>query len=687
MLKLTDPVENIKGVGDKIGAKLRYLGINQIKDLLFIFPKSYLNLESLKSIDQIQPDVPTLRSGSRQQAQKKNVGKKQIISGKISHLHLFRTRYRRMTILEGIISDKTGSLRFRYFNQPYLLQTLEDQKVYFFGKIKLDRGNLVIENPVYEFADSNFIKNQIFLPIYPEFAGLSGKKIRFIIHNLLSLAKNLTEPFDKKIKTKYELLDLKQAISYLHQPKNLEQIGAAKKTWAILELLSFIGQSKLIKEKQKNYQSIDLKPLALNSYIKNLPFKLTSDQKKSLKELLDYFSTASSKSVLLNGDVGSGKTIVAFLAAINAMLNQAQVVLMAPTEILAHQHFEVFQKFFSQFQFKTVLITNSHKIKNNNIKFKIGKISKVIENSQFIFGTHALLQERVKFKKLGLVIIDEQQRFGVKQRALLRRKSGDKNLLPHLLLLTATPIPRTLALMMMQDLKVLFLKETPFKRHVETAVTTEKQRSKIYNAILKKLKNREQVFVVCPIIEGKDQLDFDNRKAAEVEFKKIQITFKNYKVGLLHGRMKPLDKEKAISNFRKGKTRILVSTSVVEVGVDIPKATVLLVETAERFGLSQLHQLRGRIGRAGDTALAFFMTNSRESAQKLKILRETNDGFKVAMSDLQQRGPGQILGQSQHGLLNFRFANLFDERIIKIVKDIIKNDPKLSTKIYKNIFR
>ncbi|MDD3773750.1 MAG: ATP-dependent DNA helicase RecG [Patescibacteria group bacterium] len=679
MFKLTDPIENLKGIGDKIGAKFHHLGISCLKDLLFVFPKSYLNLNSIKEINKIK------------------LNEKQIIRGKISHLRLVRTRFRRFTILEGIINDQSGSIKFVFFNQPYLEPIINDKKVYFWGKSRLKNGQMILENPGFELADKPN-ENQ-FLPIYPSVAGQSSKKIRYFINQILPLARKIKNPFNVEIEQKYDLCDFQKTIRNLHQPKNITSLSKAKKTWAILELLSFIGQSKLMKDKQKTYQSFCLKSFPLKSYINNLPFTLTIDQKTTLKTLLNEFQNQSSvpgseygfaKSVLLNGDVGSGKTIVAFLIAINTILNKKQVALMAPTEILAKQHFDTFQKFFSDSKFKACLITNSHKIKIINkkqINFKVGELKNVINKNQFIFGTHALLQEKVKFKNLGLAVIDEQQRFGVKQRALLRRKSNNPNFLPHLLLLTATPIPRTLALMVMQDLKVLFLHSTPFKRQVKTQIYLERSRQKVNTEIFKKLKMGEQVFVVCPIIKENENLDFDNRKAAEIEFKKITTTFKDYKVGLMHGRLKPKEKEKAIADFRKGKTQILVSTSVVEVGVDIPQATILLVETAERFGLSQLHQLRGRIGRAGDKALAFFMTNSKEATQKLKILKETDDGFQVAMADLKQRGPGQILGQSQHGLLNFRFANIFDNRIIKTVKEIIKTNPQLSSQIYKNIFK
>ncbi|MCD6194599.1 ATP-dependent DNA helicase RecG [bacterium] len=653
MLSLNDPLCQIKGIGPKKAAQLKKLGIRNVKDLLLIFPKKYLNLKALKPIGQIKLSE-----------------KKQLISGKITNLNLFRTPKRRFFILEGIIQDKSGSLLFRFFNQPYLYSVLKNKEVFFFGKTKLDRGKIVFENPLYEFKTQTQSFKKMF-PLYPEVAGFSSKQIRQLIKNTLVNIKRFPAVLPRNLNQKFNLYSLEYALKIIHQPLNIEALKKAKKTWAVLEMLAFIAQTKTLKKQKKKWQSFSLKPYDLNPFTKNLPFKLTSDQTKALQATLNDTSQKHPSASLLNGDVGSGKTIVAFLAMINTALNKKQAVLMAPTEILAYQHFLNFNKFFKS-RFKTVLLTNIWRLKSKKAKTEKLKNLAEIKKANLIFGTHALLEEKIKIPNLALAIIDEQQRFGVKQRAKLRQKINKKNFLPHLLMLTATPIPRTLTLILFEDLKVNFLKTTPFRRQTLTKVLGPNQNKQAYQKIHSELKKGNQAFVVCPIIEKKETLDFDNRKAAEEEFKKIKKIFPKFQVDLLHGRMKPKEKEKTIREFKKGKTQILVATSVIEVGVDIAKATVLLVETAEHFGFSQLHQLRGRIGRSGQKSYCFFIASSQRGTKKIKFLEKTTDGFKIAEQDLKHRGPGEILGEQQHGFLKFRFANIFSKKLSEKIKKITK---------------
>jgi len=664
LMQFNDSISAVKGIGEKKAKRLQKLGIKKIKHFLFLFPKRYLNLGSLKPLNQIE------------------IGKKQLVSGKITNLTIFRTPKKRMTILEGLLKDKTSSLLFRFFNQPYLYKALKDKEVFFYGKIDSKAGVLNLTNPQYEIKIHN--SKEKFLPIYPEVGGLSSKQVRFFIRQLFSRIREFPQILPINICQNFNLYSLEFALKTLHRPFSLQALAKAKKTWAILELLSFISQIRILKQKRKKEIGFKIIKKDLKKYIRALPFLLTKDQKKSLQEIIKDLQNTMPCSRLLNGDVGSGKTIIAFLAMINAVLNKKQAVLMAPTEILAYQHFLNFHRFFNlrakRAEFKTLLLTNIWQLKNSNqriISLKTAEIFRALQKADIIFGTHALLEEKIKIPNLALVVIDEQQRFGVKQRALLRHKNiGQK--IPHLLMLTATPIPRTLALIIFQDLKISFLKSVPIKREVKTKIFIEKERRKVYQKIKQELKNKHRVFVICPIIQKKEELDFDNRKAAEEEYKKIKKVFSNFQVGLLHGKMKPKEKEKAIEAFKKGETQILVSTSVVEVGIDIPQATVLLVEIAERFGLSQLHQLRGRIGRGGDKAFCFFIASSKNASQKLKILEKTKDGFKISLTDLKQRGPGEILGEKQHGFLKFRFASLFDSNLFKIAQEIIvqnKNNP------------
>jgi len=665
---LEDSIEKLRGIGPKKADRLKVLGIEKIKHFLFIFPKRYINLESLTPISKIIQD------------------KKQLISGKIINLNLFYTYRKRIAILEGLIQDKTGSIKFQFFNQPYLYKALNKKEVYFYGKPNYSSRKLVFQNPLYEYKSASWrseTSQEKFLPIYSKISDLSSKQVRFLIQQILKETHVFPDILPKEISQKFGLYSLEFAVKILHRPKTLEALLKAKKTWAILELLNFILQRSTFKKASSRHSGISLKIYNLKKYIKKLPFSLTKDQKKALKDILVDLSLSRSQSRLLNGDVGSGKTIIAFLAMINAILNQSKAVLMAPTEILAYQHFLNFQRFFGGFKFKVILLTNIWKFKLRQGKIVILKkddIASALKKADLVFGTHALLEKRIEIPNLALAVIDEQQRFGVKQRAILRRKNLGK-ILPHLLMLTATPIPRTLAFVIFKDLNISFLHNAPFVKNTKTEITIESDRPKIYQKIKDELARKNQAFVICPIIEQKETLDFDDRKAAEVEFKKIKQSFPQYKIGLLHGRMKSQEKEKAIENFRMAKTQILVSTSVVEVGVDIPKATVLLVETAERFGLSQLHQLRGRIGRFGQESFCFFMASSKNATKKLKILEKTTDGFLISQTDLKQRGPGEILGEEQHGFLKFRFANLFNQKLLNEVKTISEELEKENLKI------
>jgi len=668
MLELNDPIKNINGIGDKTAQNLKRLELNKIKDFLFIFPKAYLNLNSLKPISKIIPE------------------KKQLIRGQIKKLKLIRVYRRRMTILQGEITDKSGSLIFYYFNQPYLESILKNQKLYFFGKVRFKQGKLVMENPSYEFSESKLLKEQNLLPIYPEVAGLTSKKIRFLIKKTLAEVKEFENVFNSKIRKEFNLLNLKKVLCSIHFPKNLEQIKIAKRTWAIMEITSYLWQNEQILKKQNRFSAQKIQKQDLKKYTKNLPFKLTKDQIEATNRIKREINKDKPSSILLNGDVGSGKTVVAFILMMQTVLSDNQAAIMAPTEILARQHFLNFQKLFKEFliknKLKALLLTNFWQETNDGKKIKKLKKKEGTEmalSTPLVFGTHALLQEKVNFKNLNLIIIDEQQRFGVKQRAILRKKGKTGKQLPHLLMLTATPIPRTLSLTALSNFKVVFLRSHPKKRQVETKIVLERSRNQINEIIKKELEIGHQVFVICPLIEKKEEkIDFDNRKAAEAEFEKVKKTFPDFKVGLLHGKMKPRDKEKAMADFKAQKTQILVATSVVEVGVDIPKATILVVETAQMFGLSQLHQFRGRIGRSGLKAHCFFVVNSYNAKNKLKILEQSDNGFLIAKEDLRQRGPGAVLGKAQHGFLQFRFADIFNEKLVKTAKKISKRGKEIN---------
>lgn len=671
-LGLETKIEELYSVGQIYQKHLNELGIFNVKDLLLHFPSRYEDLSSTKPIIEARP------------------GESATFKGKLVSISSRQAKNRRMTITEAIVSDDTSTLKAIFFNQPFLTRFLKDgDTLVLAGKVdyKPYLGKY-LPNPTYEKSNTpSSIHLGRIVPIYPETKGLSSKWLRSRIKSLLKLASDFTDPLPSQIKNRLGLINLDETIRQIHFPDFSQSLEAAIKRLSFDELFVIALGAELTRKKFCSLRAkrIRFKETKIVSFVKTLPFKLTDCQRRAAWEIIQDLNKDKPMNRLLNGDVGSGKTIVAAMATFCVHLNGKQTALLSPTEVLAFQHYQNFVELFKEYNLKIGLKTSSHKLTSKDD----------LIDSDIIIGTHALIQEKVKFKDLALAIVDEQHRFGVRQRALIKQKSA-QGITPHFLTMTATPIPRTLSLALYGDLDISILDELPQGRQkIETSLVSPRKRAKAYDFIRAEVKKGRQIFVICPLISAqggpvsggeKMIFDFDSKKAAIEEYQKLKkIIFPDLKIGLLHGRMKSKDKEKIMNKFKKKKLDILVSTSVVEVGVDIPNASVMMIEGAERFGLSQLHQFRGRVGRSKHQSFCLLFNGSwgEETKKRLSIMLKTNNGFKIAEADLRLRGPGEIYGQKQHGIADLRFASLFDYELIKKAKTeakkLIQIDPTLKS--------
>ncbi len=651
MLELDSKIESIPRIQKPQVAALKKLGVFTVRDLLFFFPYRYLDFSKVSEVKYLKAD-----QGVSIKAQIKSIGSRVSFRGGIS-------------LAEAIVSDSSGSIKVVWFNQPYLAKSLKSgEEIFLSGIPEYYNGKLQFTNPIYEKVSDFPIHTSRLVPVYHLTSALYPKALRNIIASVLSLADNLSEELPKEIILSQKLLGIKDTIKFLHYPKSLEQIQEAKKRLAFEEI--FINQllaqkHKLELERKKCYQ-IKFDEELIKKFVGSLPFKLTNGQKTAAWEILQDLQKNTPMNRLLEADVGSGKTIVALMAAVQVVAEGLQVAFLAPTEILAKQHANTAK--ITNTNFAT--ITNSYsEIKGNSItKLKLQKL--ISEGMPGIFiGTHALLASKVKFKKLALVIIDEQHRFGVEQRAQLLETSGK---IPHLLSLTATPIPRTLQLAYYGELSISQIKSKPADRKlILTKLVNKDQRAQAYEFIDDQIKKGRQAFVITPLIEENENLQV---KAVKSEYQNLQKIFPNYSVGLLYGKMKGRDKEKVMSDFLNNTHQILVSTSVVEVGVDVPNASVMVIEGAERFGLAQLHQFRGRVGRSSHQSYCLLFTENEniDVINRLNQFTKTNDGFALAELDLKQRGWGDFYGSSQSGW-NFKyFSPAFTSLIIPAKEEALK---------------
>ena len=700
-MNLITSIEEIPRIGPVYQRKLKKMGIKTVQDLLFHFPYRYDDFSKISSVAEVK------------------AGEVFCVQGKILEIKTNRTWKRRMFLTNAILEDKSGAIKAVWFNQPYLINTLnEGDYVCLAGKAVRGENGLYLANPAYEkiYEDKNLTHTGRLVPVYPETQGLSSRWLRFILKSLIFKIQNESEdPLPEKIRIENKLLPFKKALWQIHFPDSLNLAKKAQERFSFEEIFFielFVLRERMKMARQRGI-SVPIKIDLIKKFVDSLPFKLTDAQKKCSWQILKDTEKRRPMNRLLEGDVGSGKTVVAAIAILNTTKAGSQAAFMAPTEILAKQHFQEISKLLRGFNLNIGLLTGK------TDKFVSKKLNDVIEISRkkllektlngeinILIGTHALIQDKVKFKNLALVILDEQHRFGVEQRAKLiaDKKQKDIKAVPHLLSMTATPIPRTLALTIYGDLDLSLIDQLPKgRKKIITKVISPANRNKSYDFIRQQVKKGKQVFVICPRIEPQNNdstpknlpksklnrkkraiLSWAEVKAVKEEYEKLsKEIFPDLKVGMLHGKIAGKEKEKIMKDFKNKKIDILVSTSVVEVGVDVPEATVIMIEGAERFGLAQLHQFRGRVGRSKYQSFCLLFTDSpaRKTHQRLKALIGSENGFDLSEKDLEIRGPGNLTGTRQWGIPDLAMSALKDiflvEKTRKTAKEILEEDPHL----------
>lgn len=661
LAKLDLPVRFVKGVGPKKFSILKKLNIQTVRDLLYYFPRTY---EDRRKINYIQDC--------------KNGDKANLVVTVCGSPFVYRPR-RGLSIVKIPVRDNTGLAYLVWFNQEYILKLFKvGEKYKVSGKVKIMRGEIQIQSPVFEKINNASNKLGKIVPIYPLTEGISNNTMIKIVTN--ALKENLEEVEEiipKYLRDKYKLCDIKQALMNIHYPKDKESYIRARYRLAFEEL--FILQLGLLLIKTKNAK--DNKGIAFKSnegisdFINSLPFELTNAQKRVIKEIQEDMQSKKQMNRLVQGDVGSGKTIVGVIAMLKAYKCGYQSVMMAPTEILAYQHYEGIIQYFKNTNIRCKLLTGSIRAKEK--KQIINDIK--MGNIDVIIGTHALIQEDVEFSNLGLVITDEQHRFGVRQRAIL----ASKGKAPDILVMTATPIPRTLALILYGDLDISIIDELPAgRKKIQTYAVNSNMRKRVYEFVKKQINQGRQAYIVCPLINESESLNI--KSATEVYDDLKDNEFKNYNVGILHGKMLSHEKDEVMKKFKEGIIDILISTTVIEVGVNVPNANIIVIENAERFGLAQLHQLRGRVGRGEYQSYCILIneSNNKIAKERMKIMERTTNGFVISEKDLQLRGPGEFFGTKQHGLPDLKIANIFtDIKILKVAQEaalnLLEDDPEL----------
>ena len=634
MARLSDPITILKGIGPSKAKQFANLNIFTLRDLICHFPRGYEDRTRLVPIEKLEPDVPACFRGMVMN------------TPRVSHIR------KGLDITRVQVADHSGRLNITFFNNRYVADQLCYGKEYiFYGAVSGDFIGYNMTNPVFESLDANPVTTRRILPVYPLTAGLSNGAMLKAVRQALEICDPPAEILPRSVREEYGILPAERAYYAIHEPASMAEAELAKKRLIFEEFFVFSAGLSLMRaaraeKKCEPYRYLDLMPFHMA-----LPFALTGAQNRAVAQIAEDFCKGAPMNRLVQGDVGSGKTMVAAAAAYLTAKNGRQSALMAPTEILAEQHYQSLSKLLEPMGITVGLLTGSMKPKEKKLvreQLAAGEIRLAV-------GTHALFSDTTEFADLGLVITDEQHRFGVGQRAKLAAKGADT----HLLVMSATPIPRTLALLMYGDLDVSILDELPPGREtVDTFLVNESYRPRINAFIRKQVAEGHQCFVVCPAVEENEDLGI---KAATVWAETLQKTvFPDLRIALLHGQMKGDEKEAAMTSFARGEADVMVATTVIEVGVDVPNATLMVIEDADRFGLSQLHQLRGRVGRGKAKSYCILTSHNRnpETLQRLKALCKTNDGFKIAEEDLSLRGPGDFFGQRQSGLPAFRVANL-----------------------------
>ncbi|UWD50537.1 ATP-dependent DNA helicase RecG [Clostridioides difficile] len=643
-MDLYKDVQYVKGIGPKKACKLNKLGIFTLKDLLYYFPRQFEDRNNLKKIAQLEND------------------EKATIKAVISSINTFSPK-EGMTLTKIDVKDETGSAKLVFFNKTYIKNTFRPgDSILVFGKVKKRFNNLELTSCELEYLTNSPKNTCRFMPVYQLTYGVTNKEIISIIKTVLEDKELIIQEYmPQRIIEKYRLCNIDFAVRNIHSPNDKESLKIALyrivfEELLILQLGLFVFKSGRNKENGIKFTTSE----SLKNIINSLPFKLTKAQNRALDEIINDMNSDKIMNRLVQGDVGSGKTVVALLALANCVLNGYQGALMAPTEILAGQHYISLTETLKDFGINVGLLIGSLTKKQKDT------VLEQIKNNEIdiLIGTHALIEDKVEFNNIGLVITDEQHRFGVMQRSRLSLKGIN----PDILVMTATPIPRTLALILYGDLDISIIDELPPGRQpIETLAIEKSKRDRAYNNLVRReVESGRQVYIVCPLVEESEAIEA--KSAVELVEELRSEYFSDLRLGLLHGKMKSSEKDEVMSNFKNKEIDILVSTTVIEVGVNVPNATLMIIENAERFGLAQLHQLRGRVGRGSHKSYCVLIYDSKTDVcrQRMSIMEETNDGFRISEKDLEIRGPGEFFGTRQHGLPELKVANLFKH--IKILK-------------------
>jgi ATP-dependent DNA helicase RecG len=662
-MNLSSSVELIKGVGKETAKKLQKLGIVTVYDLLTYWPRKYDDYSEVKTISQISGGTVTIKA-------------------KVENIKTRRVR-RGLHITEANLRDETGAIKAVWFNQPYRKDYFQkpsytrtdlesrsvlderggEREYYFSGLYEFSYNRYSLMNPTVEEV-SEFTKNTArIVPVYRETKGITSREIRALLHECIHLFDELEEILPKVVIKKNKLISYARAAKQMHWPENQEKLKEARYRVGFEEIFSYVLAGQLNKQEIENEAALKIifDEKKAKEYVQLLPFDLTPAQKKAAWEILQDIARTIPMNRLLEGDVGAGKTVVAAFGAVMAAHSGVQSAFMAPTEILARQHAQTLADLLENTSLKVgLLVSGIKKPQKEKLKEQLS-----VGNLDIVVGTHALLQEDVEFKKLGYIVIDEQHRFGVAQR----QKLVDKGIaIPHILSMTATPIPRSLALTVYGELDISIINQKPSNRlPIKTHIWSPNSRSQLYDEIDREIVKGRQVFVVCPLIDESDKTGI---KSVTEELKILSTgPFKHRRIGLLHGKLKEDEKVKVMEDFANQKLDILVSTTVIEVGIDVPNASVMLIEAADQFGLAQLHQLRGRVGRAEHQSYCYLMmSTSQKPTKRLRAMESTNNGFKLAEMDLELRGPGALYGMRQHGKLDLKIAQITDTKLIKAAK-------------------
>lgn len=660
-MDLQTPIKEADVIYKKYASRLEKLDIKTLEDFLFHIPFRYEDYSLLSKIGNVQ------------------AGEIVTIQGTVAEIkNEFTKSWKKLQ--KAKVQDETGTIDVIWFNQPYLVNVIrKGDNISLSGKIDWYLHKLVIQSPEYEVGRGETIHTGRLVPVYPETRGVSSKWLRRQIYNILQDQKTclpagrqkILEYIPSSILVNNDLMALIEALEQIHFPKNLKYAEGAKQRLAFNEL--FLMQLAALQKRFEWQSKLKSLPFTISSYKKqiekfweNLPFELTNAQKKAVSDIFRDLGSSRPMNRLLEGDVGSGKTVVSAIAMYLAHLNDYQSVFMAPTEILANQHYTTISNLLTPFGVKVNLVTGSKKhVARGTLHPRATPYE--LTSADILIGTHAVLSKSIQFDKLGLVVIDEQQRFGVEQRAIIRQKG--KN--PHLLTMTATPIPRTIALTMYGDLDLSYLDEMPKgRKYIKTWLVGKEKRNAAYEWIEKQIKEtKSQAFIICPFIEESESMQ--TVKAATKEYENLKKNiFSNLRLGMLHGKLKAKEKHKVLQDFRDKKIDILVATPVVEVGIDIANATIILIEASERFGLAQLHQLRGRVGRGEKQSycLLFTEANNEQTLKRLKAMETIHVGAQLAELDLKLRGPGEIYGTTQHGIQRLKVASFSDFSLIEKTK-------------------